>query len=654
MQRSSHLLTLIVGGICLASGSGAAATPPKTPAQAEEIQRSFFQGDQRWCPHILAVDADGNALVPHVSVSADGRYSARHETLVGEDTRGANFAGVRTDELEPIDLLGYDRLALRNVLTGRRALYDYLESMFKAIEREQPDEIVVHVHGGLNNIDGAIAKTALISDDLEKRQPPDRRVFYIGICWNSDLYPTYKEHLFLIREGLRQPGKAIVTAPAMLLSDLGSAASRLPLDLINFLYQDFYTISPGSFKRTQLAQTRVHQIQARERRAGSDKSLTVSPNHNDRSRWAKRKDAGQWLLSSPTKFASTFLLDWLGTEPWKNMLRRTRTMFERESEFIPSIDEATTRRLAAQLSKANGQPLDADALLDKMNATGRQGAVSLFCSQAQGRLTGLTKRPTITLIGHSMGALVLCEILQRYHQLPLDNAVFMGAACSVNDFKSKVIPYLQEQNLRETLRAGILAELGRPSPASASASKTHFYNLCLHDTVENGEKNPGSIDLVQRGSLLTWIDLLYQTPESENDRTVGRWVNAILATDSLPGDVIDRITIKEFGVDRPLVKHRQLEDYAYRRGGETYVQEPMQHGDFSRFVSGAEKESTNLAFWRELYRISESAPSVSATPPRDSVTAGRRGKVIRAPQPRPAVIPAPVELRNDRDAQTGF
>ena len=224
------------------------------------------------------------------------------------------------------------------------------------------------------------------------------------------------------------------------------------------------------------------------------------------------------------------------------MLRRTRTMFERESEFIPMLEFEDAERLNTYLGNP---PENAVPFLDKLNYTGRKGAMWHFGKYLVDGMDApaLGERSTITIIGHSMGAIVACELLQRFHALPVDNVVFEAAACSVSNFKTNVIPFLEEQNVHVQI-----ATLKGEDPTNVV--KTHVYNLCLHDDAENAEKNPGEFDLSQRGSLLTWIDTLYQSPESENDRTFGRWVNAILATDDLPSDVLDRITIKEFGRDR--------------------------------------------------------------------------------------------------------
>ena len=164
---------------------------------------------------------------------------------------------------------------------------------------------------------------------------------------------------------------------------------------------------------------------------------------------------------------------------------------------------------------------------------------------------------------------------------------------------------MEEQNLREKIWNDFKAEYGVSNGEAPPVRKTRFFNLCLHDNAENGEKNPGNLDLSQRGSLLTWIDTLYQSPESENDRTLGRWVNAILSTDDLPGDILNRITIKEFGRNRNTKGLSNPPEYGFERKNGAKILEPMKHGDFSRFAEGEESAATNLEFWADRYREPE-------------------------------------------------
>ena len=205
-----------------------------------------------------------------------------------------------------------------------------------------------------------------------------------------------------------------------------------------------------------------------------------------------------------------------------------------------------------------------------------------------------------------MGAIVTCEMLERFHRLAVDNVVLMAAACSIRDFKDKIIPFFQEQDLR--------ADFAQAAPNEAKLYapfiKTHLYNLCLNDTAENIEPNPGQLDLSQRGSLLTWIDTLYQSPESENDRTFGRWVNAVLSTDDIPSSLLGRISIKSFGMDRPRQKNSTV--YTEVESATKVIDEPTKHGEFTRY-NGPKKRTTNFRFWNTKYRAREKDTSAGTT-----------------------------------------
>jgi hypothetical protein len=58
-----------------------------------------------------------------------------------------------------------------------------------------------------------------------------------------------------------------------------------------------------------------------------------------------------------------------------------------------------------------------------------------------------------------------------------------------------------------------------------------------------------------------------------------RWVNAVLATDDFPSDVVDRITIKEFGRDRLKERHRNVPIYTVEDNVGPKIAEPTKHGE---------------------------------------------------------------------------
>jgi hypothetical protein len=572
-------------------------------------QVAFSELTPEYQHHILAVDEDGNALVPIVqrTLAKDGtyRYRASHKKLDGEETREAkvNSALLKaaTAGAEPKEQPYNGRM--ETVLQGRRELYKYLYAMFLEIHERRPKEIVIYIHGGLNNIDGAIAKSAALTDMFEGQNTSQ---YFIGICWNSNLMPTYGQHLFGVREGLHQAPKAIATSPAMLVADVGGAAARLPMNLASFIWQDAYTVNPRGFTRRKLADRRYKQIRKAAKHSKLE-GLIVGDASDERSLALRvGSDFGRWVVTYPVKVPSTFFLDLFGVQSWKNMLRRTRTMFERESEFIPMLDYEDADRLNAYVIKylspqdPDLPPPDTVKFLDNLNYTGRKGAMWHFGKYLMDGMDAPAsgERSTITIIGHSMGAIVACELLQHFHALPVDNVVFEAAACSVSNFKTNVIPFLEEQNLQTKI-----ATLEGKNPANVI--KTHVYNLCLHDDAENAEKNPGELDLSQRGSLLTWIDTLYQSPESENDRTFGRWANAILATDDFPDDILDRISIKEFGRDRLRERHPNVPVYTMEDNGRPKIAEPAKHGEMPRYEPGANKRKSNFKFWSKEYRERE-------------------------------------------------
>jgi alpha/beta hydrolase fold len=579
------LATVVVGvsGALLTAYAGTGEPPAKIPTHSKEW----------YYHHILAVDEDGNGLWPAVSVSGpanDPRYSANHRQKIdGEDTRNAFL---KNGQISP---------GLNVALEGRAPLMKYVSAMFQAIGERHPSEVIVYIHGGLNNINGAIAKSAMLADRLDMEGK-----FFIGICWNSNLMPTYDQHLLAVREGLHQKEKAIVTAPAMLLADIGGSVVRLPLNLIDFLYQDAYVLNPNAFTRTKLANARYKQItEAYKARLKTLQQLDVSKKDDERSDfqiWFR--DFGRWLITEPIKASSTVFLDTLGVQPWKNMVRRTRTMFERESEFIPDLDYKS----ADWLAKQQPEPVPTEQFIDQLNYTGRKGAVWHFTDQLEANLIERDSKnqPRLTIIGHSMGAIVACEMLERFHRLAVDDVVLMAAACSIRDFKQKIIPFFQEQELR--------ADFAKLAPRQAKLYtpfiKTRLYNLCLNDTAEHIEPNPGQLDLSQRGSLLTWIDTLYQSPESENDRTFGRWVNAVLSTDDIPSNLLGRIHIKSFGLDRP--RNQGSPVYTEVESATKVIDEPTKHGEFTRY-NGPKKRTTNFRFWNRKYRTRERDTSAGTT-----------------------------------------
>jgi len=189
------------------------------------------------------------------------------------------------------------------------------------------------------------------------------------------------------------------------------------------------------------------------------------------------------------------------------LLRRTQTAFRKPSEF-----DIRARQ-------------DSVAVSEAMRAS-PSGALSIFLRKFSNELKFLESQSDvkyeITLIGHSMGAILLNDMIRMFNDLPYKNIVYMGAACSIRDLETSVIPYLQKD------------------------STAQFYNLSLHPLAEKREINYG--DIPSRGSLLAWIDNFYASPQTHLDRTLGQWQNIIQATHIFPESVKGQVTLKAFGL----------------------------------------------------------------------------------------------------------
>jgi pimeloyl-ACP methyl ester carboxylesterase len=149
---------------------------------------------------------------------------------------------------------------------------------------------------------------------------------------------------------------------------------------------------------------------------------------------------------------------------------------------------------------------------------------------------------SVTLVGHSMGALVASEMVRSHPEIRFTNIVFMAAASSMRDFEVSVMPYL------------------------AAHESTQFYSLSLHPLAELREQTAKRFG--PNGSLLEWLDAYLADPEAESDRTMGKYTNVVRAAHMIPDDIRAQVHIKAFG-------------YQDGSGCGTEGKTPSHHGDFN-------------------------------------------------------------------------
>ena len=279
----------------------------------------------------------------------------------------------------------------------------------------------------------------------------------------------------------------------MLLADVGRALMRLPLVVANNTRSDIEMVIP--VRNREEGAAAVHQFQELTR-GGFQVEIG-----DDYSRNSDRLTRGlSYWLTLPIKYFGASLIDGFGQGAWDDMLRRTvetyparmdtdakqRLQAEQTKQSIANTSQttnATNHALSTRQQKrakrflAAGLPIFVDALRQRQDSNSVQ---------------------EVTVVGHSMGTIILNRVL-RDTTAKFANIVYMGAACSIDDFTTSVLPYMQRY------------------------PKAQFYNLSIHPVAEVGEIDMA--DMPPRGSLLVWLDNFLAHPVTEQERTLGRWEN---------------------------------------------------------------------------------------------------------------------------------
>jgi pimeloyl-ACP methyl ester carboxylesterase len=183
----------------------------------------------------------------------------------------------------------------------------------------------------------------------------------------------------------------------------------------------------------------------------------------------------------------------------------------------------------------------------------------------------------VYVFGHSMGAIVANELVRTVPTLPYKTLVYMGGAASI----------------RET--AAMLTRLQSHQPYA------RFYNLTLHPVLESIETSEGlsAQSVTPRGSLLEWIDEMFDGPRDISDRTVGKWRNLREGSMVFPSATYDMMRIRVFpitsanrdaGFFNALGCWRGVEAAGNAVARSPAKCTPERHGEFSRF-----------SFWRPAF-----------------------------------------------------
>ncbi|MDJ0738488.1 MAG: hypothetical protein QNJ91_02165 [Gammaproteobacteria bacterium] len=375
--------------------------------------------------------------------------------------------------------------------------------------------VLLFVHGGLNSSAGALGRAQMLykkirNDNLQPHYP-------VFVNWRSGPFATYGAHLGRIRQG-EISGSAKLTSPVYLLTDIANAIVNTP--------KSWLVTSEHMFETTGLRDDRYLE----QFRQGTD-GVWFTGNQNA---YARLGRSVLWLATSPAKVVTTPFTYTMAKPAWDIMLRRTNTPFYTPPDLL-NVNHQT----AIGVRHGNG-------------------ALYRFLLDLAALNADLRSRPgdpgiAVTLVGHSMGAIIVNRILTLDVDLPIHNVVHMASADSTSNLFARVVPYLQ-----------------------TAAPHVRFYSLSLHP--ENEDREASALGLTPSGSLLVWIDSMYTTPETVLDRRSGRWENMDRALPLVPSSARSKMRFKIFG----------LNDDGRKRDADCLFSEPQRHGDFD-----------NLRFWRE-------------------------------------------------------
>ncbi|MET0287410.1 MAG: hypothetical protein ABW352_23190 [Polyangiales bacterium] len=356
--------------------------------------------------------------------------------------------------------------------------------------------LLLYLHGGLVSL----RSSAEESEKLKPRMEQDG-YFPVFVNWDTGFMKSYGGHLVRKPNGYPGKGAAPLLAPFRLVLDVLEGVAMIPRSWgaagINAVQSNFL----WHRKRDPILLADAQPCDGSYKLLCHDEGTPTRANMFGRSL--------QWIVQSPVKWVSTPIVYSGGGAAWNDMLRRTRIIFERDTEFFRS---------------------------HPIRASEPEGALSLLLQELVDRCDE-SEPLKLMIVAHSMGTIVANAVLKRYLKNPrvqVEKIVYLGAAANISDSMESVVPYLQ----------------AHPS--------ARFFNVMLHPLAEDRERSGWGF--APDGSLLAWVDGMYEHPHSFLERTFGRWSNVKPALHLFPDDVRAQMHFHVLGFGNTPEKHGQLND----------------------------------------------------------------------------------------------
>ncbi|MFT5276150.1 MAG: hypothetical protein ACI9J2_002694 [Saprospiraceae bacterium] len=370
--------------------------------------------DLRSIKHMINIDRDGN----FIPIGA-GKHDRRGGEKIFELQQKM---AIKTGDYE-------------SAVVNDFVMNAFLKGIEDEIKQSGKKDILLFIHGGLNTDKKTISRVIKLYQSVL-----DSGKYPIFINWRSGPISTYSSHLMRVREG-RVSSTAPFTSPIYLATDLANAIINAP---------KAWSVQGRHLYKATLGLP--------------DRRLAFFNSQNDvqligggqKPKLQKAASMAAWALASPVKVFTTPFTNTMGKPAWDIMLRRVKTQFRKPAEFRIDQSPYCLDQEIRKLRAAAGDN-------DQSSCSPGTGALSVF-------LDWLIKQQQengyhVTAIGHSMGTIVLNEMLMARPEFEVDEIVYMGAAVKTRDAIVGISPYLQK------------------NPGA------RFYNLMLHPGNEDREKN---------------------------------------------------------------------------------------------------------------------------------------------------------------------
>ncbi len=511
----------------------------------------------------ILLDEGNNLLVNKFGVLCNPSKSIdydRRKVVCTSDTGDAYLSEIDLTELVKKDLETATQLAVN--------------------KQSEKTRLLIYIHGGLNKVEDSVLHNRelaelIVNDETDWSYPR-------FLVWPSDGPSNYFEHALNISGGRYSENllRGFFGGSATLLADFLEAIVDVPRSwygqgvnvkdtfwgLNENRYKDTNNIGPSLFSVSHawvqayenfcdVADQSTGNCQGfvQDKRTGTDLSdnqvlnganLYWSSYERDSANPIKNPGLIWDRLTGLSRISIGALAHGeIGAASWRNMKRRTTNISSATVLFDSRIQQRHS-------CNANGK-----------NCVAGAGYFSELLRQIN--QDDNPSRFEITLVGHSMGAFVLNDLVNSNVDLlarhrVLKDVVYMAAATSIKQSVDTMY------NLYKTFSRYGVSEQDWPRVS----------NLMLNRLAEVGELMV--YGLVPSGSLLTWIDDVYERPTHPTERTFGSEVNIYAALPSIKQSLgpyyTEKITFKSFD----------------RKRGST----PEKHGEFN------DGQFWKPAFWR--------------------------------------------------------